>query len=62
MYQVLRAVYERTGEVTQSSDGTAIHWSRVCWLPRGLADSMEDAKNKHGGSPVLEWIGPTKIH
>jgi hypothetical protein len=47
---------EKTGEVTQTADGT-IKWNRALFVHKGYATSMEDAKAKFGGYPVLESIG-----
>lgn len=48
---------ERSGETTQTPDGT-IKWNRVSsWGHRGYANSMEEAKEKFGGYPVLELVG-----
>ncbi len=54
---------ERTGEHSSYyEDGrqVAIHWERVKgWRVLGIADSYEQAREKFGGRPVLEWIGST---
>lgn len=48
---------EKTGETTQTPEGL-IRWHRVKeWEHVGYADSFEDAKEKFGGYPVLEWCG-----
>ena len=64
-YRVLRPVYEKTGEVTNTTEGT-IHWQRVVsWQELGIAQDMEDAYEKfprgrkNGYSHVLEEV---KVH
>lgn len=48
---------EKTGEFTQTPEGK-IHWHRVTeWPHLGYAESMEEAREKFGGRPVLEWAG-----
>jgi hypothetical protein len=42
-YAVLTPIYDRFG------DGYRVSWHQI-----GLASSMEDAKRKFGGHPVLE--------
>jgi hypothetical protein len=59
MYRVLKDYprTEKTGETQQTAEGT-IRWQRVTeWPHLGYATSMEDAKMKFGGYPVLEYIG-----
>lgn len=46
MYRALKPIYAPLfGE-----------WFRVEWQTLGIVDSMEEAKRKFGGSPVLEAI------
>lgn len=35
---------------------TEVTWERAHWLERGVVSSLEEAKSKFGGSPVLEEI------
>jgi hypothetical protein len=45
---------EKIGESTMTPDG-AVKWNRVAeWKCKGYANSMEEAKAKFGGYPVLE--------
>lgn len=57
-FRVLKDIprLEKTGETTQTPEGL-IRWNRVSeWIHVGYAESMEDAKAKFGGYPVLERI------
>jgi hypothetical protein len=59
MYRVLstRPQTERSGEVTHSPEGE-IKWHRVkAWPELGTAKDMQEAREKFGGRPVLQWIG-----
>lgn len=57
MYRALKPRYEPTGEVTQRQDGGVIAWERVAeWKDLGLVESLDEAKRRFGGSPVLEHI------
>lgn len=62
LYRVLqsRPITLRTGKVDREMENgrmVEIHWERVVtWLEQGTAHSMDDAKRKFGGSPVLEPI------
>jgi hypothetical protein len=61
MYQVLRPIYEKTGEVTPTREGRDIRWERVAkWLQIGTAIDMEHAKEQFGGSPVLAEIAAVR--
>jgi hypothetical protein len=52
MYRVLRPHYIRTGEIRE--DGKP--YVRVEWIEMGRADSLEQAKERFGGQPVLEKV------
>lgn len=56
MFRVLRPKYIKTGETTQTPDGL-IKWNAVEWVHQGYAESLEEAKAKFGGYPVLELVG-----
>ena len=47
---------EKTGETSMTPDGV-VKWNRAEWRHKGYANSMEEAKEKFGGYPVLERIG-----
>lgn len=50
-----------TGEVERTKAGEEIRWHKISgWKELGLVQSMQEAKDKFGGSPVLEDIG--EIH
>lgn len=54
LYEVLRPVYLRTSQhAPWSTPQQPAHFMRVHWLVSGKARSMEEAKEKFGGSPVL---------
>lgn len=60
-YDVLRPIYHGTGTYFTTIDaktGRMVkrEWYEVEWQLRGAALSMEDAKQKFGGSPVLQWV------
>lgn len=57
MYIALKPLYEKTGEVTYGPDGKPMPWFRVAWAALGRVRDMAEAKQKFGGSPVLEWAG-----
>jgi hypothetical protein len=60
LYRVLspRPKTEKTGEITYDSDGEAIKWHKVIsWPELGTARDMQEAREKFGGRPVLEYIG-----
>ena len=40
--------YDRSGQLVRRE------WFRIEWRPLGPAADMADAKNRYGGSPVLE--------
>jgi hypothetical protein len=47
-----------TGEVEKTKTGEEIRWHRITgWKELGIVSSMKEAKEKFGGSPVLEDIG-----
>lgn len=50
MYRVLRPIYIRTGEIRE--DGKP--YFRVEWEEIGQSTSMEEAKRRFGGYPVLQ--------
>jgi hypothetical protein len=56
-YRVLRPFYERTGETQHSAEGKTVHIQQVRWIEVGRASSMQDAKDRFGGYPVLEAVG-----
>lgn len=59
LYRVLATVPNmvKTGEVTQTHEGP-MRWHRVTsWTHLGYADSYEDARQRFGGRPVLEFVG-----
>ena len=59
MYRVLATAPKmvKTGAVTQTPEGP-IHWHRVTeWPHLGYANSYEEAREKFGGRPVLEFVG-----
>jgi hypothetical protein len=48
---------EKTGETGRGPDGEKIHWHRVVgWVLQGTVRDMQEAKQRFGGSPVLERI------
>jgi hypothetical protein len=48
---------EKTGETTIGSDGELIRWWRVVgWTEQGTVRDMKEAKERFGGSPVLERV------
>lgn len=57
-YQVLKPVYHPTGEFQIRSDksgrSSKVEYFRIEWDVVGPADSMEDAKRRYGGHPILE--------
>jgi hypothetical protein len=61
MYRVLKPVYTKTGETTQTPDGVT-RWERAEMVEIGTAESMADAYAKYprgywnGYSHVLEQI------
>lgn len=62
MYRVLstRPETEKTGESFMQPNGEIGRWHRVvAWRELGTAKDMEDARQKFGGRPVLEFIGQT---
>jgi hypothetical protein len=59
MYRVLYPVYRKTGERISVTNGTRtseLDVFAVTWRQTGLAGSMEEAKRRFGGYPVLEPI------
>jgi hypothetical protein len=58
-YRVLLPIYEKTGEVTERPGGKPVHWERIeRFVVLGGASDMEQAKEKFGGAPILEWVNP----
>ena len=56
-FAVLRPVFQKTGQPTPwNCPAEPSVWHRVEWTQIGTATSMEDAKRKFGGHPVLEEI------
>jgi hypothetical protein len=53
-YNVLTPVYRKTGEKMEVAPGTFKDVCDVSWKKIGVADSMEEAKERFGGYPVLE--------
>lgn len=51
MYQVLKPIYEKTGDLTPSGKE---YWRVRDWQIIGTAKNMEDAKRRHY-APVLHW-------
>jgi hypothetical protein len=55
MYNVLTPKYHKTGETVTTPRGETDVYA-VTWRVLGIAFSMEDAKRRFGGYPVLEPI------
>lgn len=55
-FRVLRPFYERTGETQYSAEGKTVHIQQVRWIEIGRAGSMQEAKERFGGYPVLEAV------
>jgi hypothetical protein len=57
-YRALREIYIPIGEFTPSGQsGAGKEFYRVEWRPLGFCSGIKDAKEKFGGSPVLEMVG-----
>jgi hypothetical protein len=61
-YEVLRPIITATGERGRRPDGTAFDWHSCRWEVIGFADSMQEAKRKFGGSPVLQLAQFGRAH
>jgi hypothetical protein len=62
-YEVLRPVIYATGQRgINATTGQPFEWCGCRWEVIGLAESMEDAKRKFGGYPVLQAVTFTARH
>ena len=63
MFRALKPIYRLSGDygpgISRAGNRNNLvreEWFRVEWEPLGIVASLEEAKRKFGGSPVLEEV------
>jgi len=57
MYTALKPKYHTAGSFTEFNkrgEQVKVEYYQVTWIPLGPCKSMEDARQRYGGRPVLE--------